>query len=105
MVILFMHTCKIVNCVVSLEMAAAANRTLFAHLSVSEKLMKPSATAIQATKWLLINSLLSRGTITPQLDTRNERCVIPEAGGDQQIATWMVSGHCGAFDVRKTFFL
>lgn len=100
-----MHTCKTVNCVVSLETAAPANRTLFSHLSVSEKLMKPSATAVQATKWLLINSLLSRGTITPQPDIRNEGCFIPEASGDQQMATRMVSGRCGAFDVENIFLV
>lgn len=67
--------------------------------------MKPSATAVQATKWLLINSLLSRGTITPQPDIRNEGCFIPEASGDQQMATRMVSGRCGAFDVENSFLV
>lgn len=97
------HTWKTVNCVVSLE--TAANRTLFSHLSVSKKLMKPSATAVQATKWLLINSLLSPGTITPQPDIRNEGCFIPEASDDQQMATWMASGRCGTFDVENIFFV
>lgn len=66
--------------------------------------MKPSATAVRATKWLLINSLLSRGTITPQPDIRNEGCFIPEASGDQQMATGMASGRCGAFDVKNIFW-
>lgn len=48
--------------------------------------MKPGATAAQATKWLLINSPLSRGTITTQPDIRNEECFIPAASGDQQMA-------------------
>lgn len=99
------HTFKTVNCVVSLETAASANRYLFSHLSVSKKLMKPSATAVQATKWLLINSLLSRGTITPQPDIRNEGCFIPEASGDQQMVTRMVSGRFGAFDVENIFLV
>lgn len=51
--------------------------------------MKPGATAVQATKWLLINSLLSRGTITTQPDIRNEGCFIPAASGDQQMAPRM----------------
>lgn len=97
------HTCRSLSCVVSLETAASANRILFSHLSVSEKLMKPSATAVRATKWLLINSLLSRGTITPQPDIRNEGCFIPEASGDQQMATGMVSGRCAAIDVKNIF--
>lgn len=84
--ILSTRTSETVNCVVSLETAACATRTLFSHLSDPEKLMKPGATAARATKWLLINSPLSRGTITTQPDIRNEGCFVPAASGDQQTA-------------------
>lgn len=59
--------------------------------------MKPGATAAQATKWLLINSPLSRGTITTQPDIRNEGCFIPAASWDQQMAP------DGAIDVENIF--
>lgn len=47
--------------------------------------MKLSETAIEGTKWPLVNTLLSRGAIMTQLDIRNEGYIIPKATDDKQM--------------------